>query len=462
MNVSVNHKDVVICGGGVAGITAAAQLETFNRVAEKNKKPQISYALLERDSKLGGRVQTLGGMDIGGTWSHMTTEEPNNFYKLPKTLYGTNGLQLDEGQPRAFCNGEEKTNGFIALQQSYEKKIQEFATLPADVSLASALGVQQNTWRYLVAEALYGASETAMSIEHIAAHNFFHENHLTAGYLVKCGMGTFIQDYAAKRINSECIQLNTTLTTVDYSNPQSIKISALDREGNIQEYHARSAIIALPLSVIKEGAQNGMFEPSLPQTKQDALNNMEMALMNKVFLPMDANSPFFKNQNIKPNTHLYTFSDTDTWFYHAMSKGKPGLVLLMGGDRAKLMEQEGQQAAIDYALAGLRAGFGDQVVQHDIIPYLQKNKIHVTEWGKTAFKGAYSAVLRGAPRQEFLQSVPGVSFCGEFCDETFGGQIAGAYWSAIKAAREVTRHLGFLPKTNYANNSTSVNLGRVA
>ena len=60
--------DVVIIGGGLAGLAAAAHLSTH--------APHLSVLLLEARPRLGGRTHTVQGIDLGASW--ISTSEGNS------------------------------------------------------------------------------------------------------------------------------------------------------------------------------------------------------------------------------------------------------------------------------------------------------------------------------------------------------------------------------------------------
>ena len=85
--VSAANPDVVVVGGGFAGVTAARELRKAGR----------SVVLVEARDRLGGRTWTsqFAGMpvEMGGTWVHW--HQPHVFAELRRY-----GLSLSES-PRA-------------------------------------------------------------------------------------------------------------------------------------------------------------------------------------------------------------------------------------------------------------------------------------------------------------------------------------------------------------------------
>ncbi|HEY2406671.1 MAG TPA: FAD-dependent oxidoreductase [Polyangiaceae bacterium] len=74
---ALNKVDVVIIGGGLAGLSAALKLKDENDLRQLRQKPPISYVVLEADDRLGGRTwskepdKDYGGGYVGATQNYI-------------------------------------------------------------------------------------------------------------------------------------------------------------------------------------------------------------------------------------------------------------------------------------------------------------------------------------------------------------------------------------------------------
>ena len=85
------------------------------------------------------------------------------------------------------------------------------------------------------------------------------------------------------------IKYNNPVVSIDYT---SNLIKVITKEGKV--YHSNKAIVTIPLSILKKNYVS--FYPSLPESKIDSLNNLNMDIGMKVFLRFK-NAFWFDNMN---------------------------------------------------------------------------------------------------------------------------------------------------------------------
>ena len=72
------------------------------------------------------------------------------------------------------------------------------------------------------------------------------------------------------------------MAEIDYSDKRG-PISVTTRDGRV--YTADQVIITVPLGILK--AKDIIFKPNLPQSKQDAIGRIGIALLDKLYLEFD-------------------------------------------------------------------------------------------------------------------------------------------------------------------------------
>lgn len=72
-----NKVNIVIVGGGIAGLSAANHLHNFNKFAGENRK---TFKLLEARSRIGGRIVSIPlskeKVELGANWIHGVLGNP--------------------------------------------------------------------------------------------------------------------------------------------------------------------------------------------------------------------------------------------------------------------------------------------------------------------------------------------------------------------------------------------------
>ena len=136
--VAVNDVDVVIVGAGAAGLMAAYEL------VDQAARGKLSYAVLEANSRIGGRLQTLSNyynkiststssdskdfadfpIDVGGEWIHVHPRVLNN---LAWDVQVTDEIETVPEQPNAEQHNEAQQLG------AQESKADAVANDPEEV-----------------------------------------------------------------------------------------------------------------------------------------------------------------------------------------------------------------------------------------------------------------------------------------------------------------------------------------
>lgn len=213
--VNWNPNDqVIIIGGGAAGISCAYTLEYLG----------VPYTLLEADKIHGGRVkrnETLLGngsaLDIGAEWIHTDPSILKDLLLVPEDLANIDDFIKDQTilyQPQTY--------GFLTF----------------------GLFV----WRM----------------------DFLKHTYSEHKWKNKSSWSQFLDEYMVRHINKNKIIYNAVVKEIDYSREDG-KIMVSCQDGS--EYVGAKVVCAVPLSILKDG--DITFVPALPDSKQQTLNKVK-------------------------------------------------------------------------------------------------------------------------------------------------------------------------------------------
>ncbi len=221
---------IAVIGAGVSGLAAAAALADAGLVVE----------VFEARDRIGGRVvtdRTLGTpLDLGASWIHGARGNPltdiaeDLDLMRAKTRYGNQVIRNEDGE--VLCESD------------------------------TSAGWQEVTW----VEHEYGADIADLSDE------AEEEGGLYGGKdrIFVCGYDDVLEAFAGDYE----VRLNAVVDRIEWSAGRVL----LDAEGTPFD----AVIVTLPLGVLQSGSV--VFAPELPQEKRNAIADLGMGLLNKVYL----------------------------------------------------------------------------------------------------------------------------------------------------------------------------------
>lgn len=331
--------DVIVIGAGVAGARAARLLdEAGHRVI-----------VVEAQAVVGGRTKTVRPegwnvpVELGASWVHDTdaSDLPEQLEALDVSTvpFAYDDVVLDPDGERT--TGEDYDDG---ASDAVDDALAWAEEQDEDVSVADALeqsGAGDDVDPVVLDHLLrtevsteYGADADELSAWWGAEG--------TAGddLLVTGGYGTIAEDDLADidvrygwRAESVAIE------------DDGIAVFSTDRA----VFRADRVVVTLPLGVLKSGAV--AFEPPLPAAKQEAIDGLGVALLDKVWIRWD--EPWWSEE-----AEQWTLVADDTpyveWFNLQPATGEAVLLGLLGASTARAQAEASDDQVLAESLAALQ------------------------------------------------------------------------------------------------------------
>jgi len=418
--MSGENFQVVVIGGGAAGIAAA------RRLAEAG----VAALLIEARERLGGRAWTIAdssgfALDLGCGWLHSADQNPWVEIALAQ------GCAIDRTPP-PWTRPSDQT-GFPASEQaSFVEALMSFrARVDAigedEPDRAAATAVKPNErWRALIdaVSTFYSGAE----LDRVSARDLARYDDSGVNWRIIEGYGRVVAAHGL----GVAVELNCAVERIDRRSKQ-LRIETT--KGAIS---AEAAIVTLPSTLIAERPE--LFLPSLPE-KTNAAAGLPLGLADKLFLSLENPEQFEKGSRC--------FGHTDrarTGAYHLRPFGRPMIEAFFGGELAADLELGGEGAFLDFAVEELGGLFGRQLSRG-----LKPIAFH--GWGADPLsRGSYSYALPGMADCRATLSAPvedRLFFAGEACSREGYSTAHGAYLTGLAAADRAIETFG-LAKSDLA------------
>ena len=400
-----DFTDVVIVGGGAAGVAASARL----------KKAGVRHLLLEARNRIGGRAHTVMAagsfpVDLGCGWLHSARQ--NAWTHIAEGA----GVPIDRSRA-PWAKSALEINFPASNQSDYhrafealERRLTKMAEDEVDHPASTAMVAEDGRWTPLLnAFSGYynGAPFDKISVQDYAAYEPTEDN-----WRLPDGYGSLISRFGV----GLPVRLETPVTKIEHG---SAMLLIHTTEGVVT---ARSVIIAVPTTVIANGEL--AFDPPLPK-KRDAATALPLGHVNKVFLSLSGAEAF------DADTLLYGRTDSeDTGSYTLRPMGRPMIEGFFGGELAGKLEAEPDALgafAIDEICRALGTGFRERLRP------LAHSAWSTDRWSQ----GAYSHARPGSADMRAVLAEPVESrlfFAGEACSPHAFSTAHGAYETGVAAA----------------------------
>ena len=405
--MALSDYDVIIVGGGAAGIGAARRLHAAD----------VSCLIVEARDRLGGRGWTTPvapgcPLDLGCGWLHSADRNP--FVAIAEAQ----GRRIDRSPPPwskpslPYGFPPDEQDEFHDATGQFFAEIDNAAGKPDRP--ASDLLPAGGRWNALVNALntyISGAELERLSLEDLANYAGNDVN-----WRVVEGYGATIAAHGA----GVPLALGSPVLSVDHSGH---KIAVETAKGRLT---AAQVIVTLPTSLLAGEAIR--FTPALPD-KIEAAHGLPLGLADKLFLALD------KAEEFEPDCSLFGAIDrTATAAYQFRPFGRPMIEAYFGGALAADLENGGDAAFVDFATAELVGRLGSDFAK-------RVKPITLHRWGADPLaRGSYSFALPGqaACRQQLASPVDErLFFAGEACSKHDFSTAHGALETGIAAADKV-------------------------
>lgn len=402
----MDSTEIVVIGGGAAGIAAASHLHQAGRAC----------VLLDARDRLGGRGWTInaGGqtIDLGCGWLHSADRNP--WTKIAQTQ----GREID----RSLAPWQRPATGFDMTQaefKMYRHALGDFYARLSDAARhqpdrpASELLDSGGRWNALIRSVIGYIS--GADVERLSVRDFENYEDNEVNWRVVEGYGTTIVAHA----DGVEVILNCPVTRIDHGGKR-LRIETA--QGSVE---AEKAIVTLPTDVI--AGMHDLFSPALPE-KIDAAAGLPLGLADKLFLSLAHAEEF------EPDTRVFGRTDAVTGTYSLRSFGRPLIECYFGAGLAADLERGGEKAFVAHAVHELTARMGSAFAKR-----LDFLALHC--WRADPFAGgSYSFALPGQEGKRTVLAAPvdgRLFFAGEACSVHDFSTAHGAYRTGITAAKAV-------------------------
>ena len=434
--IYMNKADVIIIGGGAAGLAAGRE------IARACKK----VFLLEGRIRLGGRIYTLS---LPGFSTHLEAGVEFIHGEMPVTqsLLKEAGIPFyaTEGNYYSIKNGEFQEPE--SLGRTFSTLFEKAALLKKDMIFAKFLGQYLNEDKYKTIRDTARSFAEGYDVANVQKVSTFalleewKDFGRSVSYRVKGGhirLADFLSEEIKK--HSGKVFLSTVVKEIRW---QPGNVEVIDNNG--KSFSASKVLITVPLGILQSNPNDEahlIFSPNLPE-KLTAAKAIGYGTVIKVFL--EFNNAFWessKNQIRKTPELGFLISDTPfTAWWTQLPDKTPLLTGWLAGPKAEKNKSTKDDDIISLALDALSYIFSTN--KSFLTKNLRAGK--VVNWKTDPFAlGAYSYATVESNKAKKVLTEPIEStlfFAGEALSKgTVMGTLEEALASGIKTGRELLAH----------------------
>jgi monoamine oxidase len=413
------QTDVIIIGAGSAGLSAAKELTRLG----------ISFVVVEASHRIGGRAYSEEiapdvWFDLGcaylvvGPEAERHIDESNPFVDLAVShsavieeyLYDShyiyNGRSLDaremESRERFYRNCEE------AIRTSVDRG--------DDVAISDLIDIENP---YATPYIDMMAVTAPKDLDEASSADFFHKVEEHRNFNTLHGYGNLVAQWGS----DIRVSLNSRVESVDWSGPD-VRVDTV--RGTIR---APCLISTVSNGIL--AAQHIHFRPRLPDWKMEAIQGVPMGAENKIGV-------HFTRDIFDPAASGYYqvwSNDSHGAYVDVNLVGTNVVTVFIGGRFSIWMEQQGQEAAREFAVDRIADIFGSEIRRY-------VGRSIASAWVTDPWTlGSYASAAPGQfhQRASLPLSVDNRLFFAGEATARANGTCHGAYWSGVRAAREVSK-----------------------
>lgn len=419
-----SNDTVVIVGAGISGLAAARELKEHG---------VTNVIVLEAQDKSGGRIKTdysgVVPFDLGASWIHGKLNNPIT------SLAQKAGLQtfetVDDNAIAYDVDGSVYSEDIYDLMDAeYENMISTIERIgDEDKSFKEVFEsnysqlISDRFWKFMLSA--YAEFDTGADISDLSSLYYYDDDAYKGNDDIIINGYDKLIDYLLQGLD---VRYNQAVSKIDYAEDKII-VSTADNE-----YEANAVICAVPLGVLQKGMIT--FTPELPRKKQEALDQLQMGVVNKFLLEWDTAFWDIDKQYI-----AYTPEEKGKFNYFLNVKLYSDVNALMTfsfGDYSKTTENMTDEQVNNEIMGHLRVMYGDSI----------PNPVRMlrTKWNTNEYTyGSYSFVAVNGASDAYYDLADDIDkkvfFAGEHTSFEYRGTVHGAYQSGQVAAKSLLKKI---------------------
>jgi monoamine oxidase len=426
------RSDVIVVGGGVAGLAAAG------RLAEAGRR----VILIEARARLGGRVHTVldpasqHPIELGAEFVQGMSAD------LVQVLHQAR-LSLQELPERHVRGDGDETEQYADVESLVDRFLG--LTLPKGGDVPVAQAIRQLAHTDFTSDEIEALSDYLEGFHAADLQRFgsaaLAENQAAVTrdgprvVRLEGGYGRLVSALGS-RLDPDLVQVQTdTVVTGLRWQAGRVVVEARRPDGNMIELAASQAILTVPLGVLKAGKESeGTVDlDPLPTGWPEALGALEMGAARRIDLRFD--TAWWMEANHSPSTFVLGRDQLFPVWWTTAPPSLPFITGWVGGPRAQLMAGRTHDEVARLALQSAASIFGRTVKMLES----RVRAVYTHDWSTDAFsRGAYSygGVGALAARETLRRPVAGTLFlAGEaLAGDGLNGTVSGALTSGLQAA----------------------------
>ncbi len=432
--------DVLVIGAGLAGLAAARALTDAGR----------SVRIIEGRDRIGGRVHSIDGIDLGAHWIHETEGNPltslAHRHELPLVFVGGDSTYTGSWERLAFPDGFARDDSILAADHVADRIDKLRSQDGDDVSIADVAEQAMTELGLSLADRAHACWHLHALVRDNCACDpaqmsarYWDAGFEVYGYgdsVVRGGFSRFAE------VLAEGLNILTGESVVAIKHDVD-GITVMTTRGI---HTAAAAIVTIPLGVLKR--EQIAFDPPLPEAKTVAIARLGVGTLAKVAL--DFAAPFWPAGPYCFGVEGGGDSATPCFVVSDLPVGGAArLTVLIGGRAGVAVEAMDDAAAIAFARDAIARALGRDCPA--------PVALHRTGWSSDPFAfGAYSyAAIGSTPEDRAALAAPvgaTLLFAGEASSEMHWGTAHGAYLSGLREAARLTGDASILPPRNFTEN----------
>lgn len=444
-----NNTKVLILGGGMAGIIAARTLheQGIDDFVVVDAKTEFGGRMIQKPFGVTGRqvVVEMGANWIQGTQDGDGNANPvwqlaqkHNLSVVENDLYGSISF-FDYNGPNNYS--QSFAASMVAFTNATVAAGQRLRDNKVDMDLRSAysyLGItprtpQEEACQYYQVDFEYAQSPSQTSWLASAWNYNFTYVPEAGGYsdvnmmsIDPRGFAYIVQAEAVDFMKTNQILFNQTVSSISYDRNG---VTVLTQGGyNLTADHA---LVTFSAGVLQN--TDVVFQPALPDWKREAINSIEMAGYNKIFLQFNDTFWFDTEMGLYADVERGRFPVWQSLDHPNFFPGSGIIFVTVTGDFSPYVELMNTTQLQDEVMEVLRKMYPDAPDPIDI---------HIPTWGANSlYRGAYSnwgaSFVPGHLDNLRANVQDHLWFAGEATSLEHFGYLQGAYLEGLRVATDI-------------------------